>query len=260
LGPYLSPGIPLISVTKGLDETRPGELRVLPDVFHDALPAALQGKIFPAAIGGPCIAGELARRVPTAVVFTGRDRPTLELLARAFATPYYHVRISTDVIGVEVCAALKNAYAMAVGLGAGLHERLGLQPGPVAHHNYESAVFAQACIEMTRLVSALGGKPEQVPNLAGAGDMLVTCSGGRSSRLGKHLGSGLSFSESREKMRGDTLESADVVKVLGEALPALTARGLLRPRAMPLMQHLFDVIVRGQPLAMPFEQFFVDDE
>ena len=109
LGSRILPEIPVIAVTKGLEQGEAGELRVLPDVFREALPEAKRG-MQPCAIAGPCIAGELARRVPTAVVFTGRDRAALEQFATAFSTPYYHIRVSTDVVAVEVCAALKNAY------------------------------------------------------------------------------------------------------------------------------------------------------
>ena len=255
LGPRLPPGIPVIAVTKGLEESEPGVLRILPDVFLEHLPENLRS-LHPCAIGGPCIAGELARRVHTAVVFAGRDESTLKRFAEAFSTPYYHVRTSTDVVGVEVCAALKNAYAMAVGIGAGVHERAGGTAAPVAHHNYEAAVFAQACIEMDQLVRMLGGDPAHVPHLAGAGDMLVTTSGGRSSRLGRWLGLGLSFPEAQEKMKGDTLESADLIRVLGGALPTLIEQGKLPPGALPLMRHLHEVIVGGQRIDMPFDQFF----
>jgi glycerol-3-phosphate dehydrogenase (NAD(P)+) len=256
LGPRLRPGVPVIAVTKGLEESEPGVLRILPDVFLDALPETVKGGLHPCAIGGPCIAGELARRVPTAVVFAGRDEAVLERFATAFATPYYHIRTSTDVVAVEVCAALKNAYAMAVGIGAGVHERLGGTASPVAYHNYEAAVFAQACLEMDRVVRMLGGDPSHVPHLAGAGDMLVTTSGGRSSRLGRWLGLGLTFDQAREKMRGDTLESADLVRVLGGALPTLVAQGKLPEGALPLLAHLHEVIVGGKHIDMPFHLFF----
>lgn len=252
----LRPDSLLLSVTKGLEESAPGDLRVLPDVFRDLLPEPLRSKLNPCAIGGPCIAGELARRVPTAVVFTGRDEDVLKRLAAAFTTPYYHIRTSTDVVGVEVCAALKNAYAMAVGIGVGVHEREGGTKAPVAYHNYEAAVFAQACIEMDQVVRMLGGDPRHVPHLAGAGDMLVTTSGGRSSRLGRWLGLGLTFDQAQEKMKGDTLESADLIRVLGGALPALIRQGKLPPGALPLMTHLHDVIVGGQRIDMPFDRFF----
>lgn len=256
LGPRLTEAQPVLAVTKGLEQSEPGVLRILPDVFRDHLPEPIRDRVSPCAVGGPCIAGELARRVPTSVVFTGRDAGVLDRLAEAFRTPYYHIRTSTDVIGVEVCAALKNAYAMAVGIGAGVHERTGGAPSPVAHHNYEAAVFAQACLEMDRLVRVLGGDPSHVPHLAGAGDMLVTTSGGRSSRLGRWLGLGLTFEEARERMKGETLESADLVRVLGGALPALVGQGKLAEGAMPLMRHLHEVIVGGERIDMPFEAFF----
>jgi glycerol-3-phosphate dehydrogenase (NAD(P)+) len=255
LAPYLRRDVPLVSVTKGLEESPPGQLRILPDVLRDELPATLQAEITPCAIGGPCIAGELARRVPTSVVFCGRDRAALDRLAAIFATPYYHVHVSTDVVGVEVCAALKNAYAMAVGIGAGVHERAGGAPGPVAHHNFEAGIFAQACFEMHLLVKACGGDPRQVPHLAGAGDLMVTTSGGRSSRLGRLLGLGHPFEEARAQMPGDTLESADTVRVVGGALPRLYL-GKLAPGSLPLMEHLHEVIVEGKPIDMPFARFF----
>lgn len=256
LAPYLREGLPVIAVTKGLEETAPGVLNVLPDVFLAALPAEQRPMVAPAAIGGPCIAGELAHRVDTGVVFTGRDPEVLDRLAAAFATPYYHVRVSTDIVGVEVCAALKNAYAMAVGIGAGLHERKGGVAGPVANHNWEAAVFAQACLEMDRLVRALGGGAAVVPNLPGAGDLLVTTSGGRSSRLGRLLGLGLTYRQARERMAGDTLESADTVDVVGGAIPSMVERGVIAPGALPLMEHLHAIIVLGREASMPFERFF----
>jgi len=160
------------------------------------------------------------------------------------------------VVAVEVCAALKNAYAMAVGIGAGVHERMGGRASPVAHHNYEAAVFAQACIEMGQLLRMLGENTDHVAHLAGAGDMLVTTSGGRSSRLGRWLGLGYSFEQAREKMKGETLESAELVRVLGSALAGLVARGKLKEGSLPLMAHLFEVIVGGKTVDMPFHLFF----
>jgi glycerol-3-phosphate dehydrogenase len=142
IGPHLRPGVPIFMITKGLSWDN-GELRVLPDVLRDRLPAALSEGLSPMAIGGPCIAGELARRVPSCVVLTGRDRAALVALEAMIATDYYHVLTSTDVVGVEACAALKNAYAMGVAFATGLHDRRGGQPGSVATHNLESAVFAR---------------------------------------------------------------------------------------------------------------------
>lgn len=251
VGPHLRPGRPIISVTKGF-EWNGAALRILPDVLADRLPPGLCA---PAAIGGPCIAGELAGRVPTAVVFTGRDASLLGPLRALFATDYYHVHISDDAVGVEVCAALKNAYAMAVGFGAGLHEARGGSSGKVAMHNYEAAVFAQAAREMTQLVTLLGGRPETAVGLPGVGDLLVTCNGGRTSRLGRWFGRGLRRDDAIAAMEGATLESVDVLGVLDEALGVWTASGMAPPARFPLLRHLCDVVVRDVPVAVPLSAF-----
>jgi glycerol-3-phosphate dehydrogenase (NAD(P)+) len=115
--PFARPEIPVVMISKGLewDGTR---FRVLPDTIRDGWPEG----IAPAAIAGPCIAGELARRVETCVVLTGRETSVLERLRSLLRTDYYHLVVSPDVIGVEVSAALKNAYAMGIAFALGLHE------------------------------------------------------------------------------------------------------------------------------------------
>jgi glycerol-3-phosphate dehydrogenase (NAD(P)+) len=241
---------PTLMISKGLALADVG-LRVLTDVFAEEARAGCQ----PVAVAGPCIAGELARRVPTLVVFTGRD---LEL-ARRFAgwveTPYYRVRVEPDVIGVQVCAALKNAYAMGVALGAGLHERAGGERGSVAMHNYEAAVFAQAIREMHAWVVSLGGDGRSVVGLAGTGDLTVTCNGGRTGRFGALLGRGHSLREALDSMQGATLECLEVLALLDGYLARPRAGGIER-RDVPLLSHLIDIGLHEAPLAMPFAEFF----
>lgn len=255
LGPLLWPGVPLFMITKGL-VAADGKLEVLPDVVRAQLPERLRASVFPAAIGGPCIAGELARRVETCVVLTGRDRPTLDRIAQAIRTPYYHVFSSTEVVGVEACAALKNAYAMGVALAAGLHEKRGGLPGSVAMHNYESAVFAQATVEMRRIVRLLGGDPESVVWLPGVGDLDVTMNGGRTGRFGRLLGMGLDVKAAIDRMEGATLECLEIIDVLAGALPAYEARGEIDRGELPLFWHMAEIVREGRPLAMPFDRFF----
>jgi glycerol-3-phosphate dehydrogenase (NAD(P)+) len=208
------------------------------------------------AVAGPCIAGELARRVPTCVLFTGRNPEVATRLAELARTDYYHPVVEEDVVGAEACAAMKNAYAMGIALAQGLHERDGGTPGSVAMHNYESAVFAQAIVEMTRLVRALGGAPETPAGLAGVGDLDVTCNGGRTGRFGKLLGLGIGRAEAIARMQGATLECLDILAVLREALPALEQRGELAPGDLPLLDHLAAIALDDAPVHMPFPRFF----
>jgi len=247
-------GLPIAMVSKGL-EWNGTELRVLPDVLVEAL-GAEASDVAPVAVAGPCIAGELARRVPTAVVFTGRSAELNETWAGWVRGPYYHVWTTTDVVGAEVCAALKNAYAMGIALAQGLHERAGGQPGSIALHNYEAAVFAQSIWEMQKLIRLLGGDAEQAAWLPGVGDLDVTCNGGRTGKFGRLLGLGLGRDEAIARMQGATLECLEILKALREATAAFTQSGHLAPGALPLAEHLAAIALDGSALEMPFERFF----
>lgn len=255
LAPYVRPDRPVVMITKGLEWSGTA-LTTLPDVLERTLGPELVGRICPAAVAGPCIAGELARRVETCVVLTGRDAAKLERLRSALMTPYYHPFVSSDVLGVEVCAALKNAYAMGIAFALGMHEKSGGVPGSIAQHNYEAAVFAQSVREMRALVRAVGGDPESASGLPGVGDLDVTTNGGRTGRFGKLLGLGLTVPRAVEQMQGATLECLDILRVMQTALPALKAEGNLASDAVPLLEHLIEVALGDRPVAMPFARFF----
>jgi glycerol-3-phosphate dehydrogenase (NAD(P)+) len=257
IGPLLRPGQMILAVTKGLEITAEGDLRIFPDLLESELPTAVRGQVGLAAVGGPCIAGELAGRRQSCVVFGSRDPATLESLGAVFRTSYYHVWTTTDLVGLEYCAALKNAYALGVGLAAGLLEREGGVDVAGAHmHNLAAAVLAQACMEIARMLHIVGGSPQLAVGLPGPGDLYVTCQGGRTARLGKLLGLGHTYQEARRIMAGETLESAEVIRVMGQALPRLVARGLLSPEELPLLRRLIDVVVHGRPAELPLAGFF----
>ncbi|NUO49392.1 MAG: glycerol-3-phosphate dehydrogenase [Polyangiaceae bacterium] len=257
LSPYMRRGTPLFMITKGL-VLEGSRLETLPDVVRASLPDSVRADIHPAAIAGPCIAGELARRVPSCVVLAGRDKRSLTQIADAIRAPYYHPFPTTDVVGAEVCAALKNAYAMGIGFAAGMHEKRGGAAGSVAMHNLESATMAQAVLEMRRIVVRLGGDPDTVSGLAGVGDLDVTTNGGRTGRFGKLLGQGLSRNEAVAAMQGATLECLEILAVMKSALIG-GAIGRLSMRELPLLGHLIDVALDGAPVHLPLERFFQDE-
>lgn len=255
LGPELSRAPrPVLMISKGL-VWQDQRLQVLPDVFQAALPPAAAERVQPVGVAGPCIAGELLRRVPTSVVFTGRSKATCEAWRALARGAYYFVHFEADVVGAETCAALKNAFAMGVGFGAGVHEARGGQSGSVAYHNYESGVFAQAILEMQRVVELAGGNPRTAVGLPGTGDLTVTCNGGRTGRFGKWLGLGLTLGQAIEKMEGATLECLEILRELDLALASWDLSGATRREELPLLRHLTDVALRGAPVAMPFERF-----
>jgi glycerol-3-phosphate dehydrogenase (NAD(P)+) len=260
LAPHIRPGMMIIAVTKGLEATESGDLRILPDVLAGELPAGVRDQVTLAAIGGPCIAGELAGRRHTCVYFTSRNAAALPILRDLFKTSYYHVFLSTDIMGVEVGVALKNAYTLAVGLAGGMLERLGgLDEADAANHNPAAALFGASATEMARIVALLGGNPAKAMSLPGVGDQYVTCAGGRTVRLGRLLGKGLTYAQARAEMAGETLESAFVVTQIAKALPGLEARGVLGRDELPLMRHLCRVITQNAPADVDFDRLFADD-
>jgi glycerol-3-phosphate dehydrogenase (NAD(P)+) len=257
LATHVSAGVPVVMISKGL-EWDGARLAILPDVLESCFPEPLRGKISPAAVAGPCIAGELALRVDSCVVVSGRDRAKVDALCELLRAPYYHPFASDDALGIEVCAALKNAYAMGIAFALGLHERRGGQPGSIAMHNYEAAVFAQAVREMQRIVQVVGGDPASATGLAGVGDLDVTTNGGRTGRFGRLLGLGHSVSEAIAQMQGATLECLDILRVLRAALPELEQRGKISSRSLPLLRHMAEVALDGRSVEMPFPRFFQD--
>ncbi len=246
--------VPVLMVTKGLF---PGEGRL------DVLPARVAGQVrgrtgleLPVmAVGGPCIAGELAAGRDTSVVITGPDAAVAAVIDRLRA-PYYHARASSDLIGVEICAAFKNFFALAVGAVAGLLEGQGEAPNGARMHNLSSSVFTQSIREMALLIEVSGGVPATAFGLAGAGDLYVTCLAGRNSRMGRLLGLGLPYARAKaEHMAADTVEGAQLALDLGPTLEAMMASGALPAIRMPLTRAVLDTVCRDRPIALDFAQY-----
>ncbi len=109
---------------------------------------------------------------------------------------------------------------------------------------------------MGQMVRLMEGHPDTPDRLAGVGDMYVTSTGGRSVRVGRLVGSDLTFSEARSKMAGGALECAATIEVIGGALLKLTERGIIEPTDFPLMRHLHVVIAKDQHPKIPWGAFF----
>ncbi len=246
LRPLLHRQLPVIMITKGMHPER-DTLTALPDVVARDLDVPV------AAIGGPCIAGELAVRRHTGTVIASRDRQLAEQFCKTFETGYYHPRVSTDMIGVEVCAAFKNFYAISVGWAHGALEALPETENKARNNNPAAILFDQSVRELLVLTMALGGTAESVWGMPGAGDLYVTCQAGRNSRLGNNLGRGLTYAEVKAgPMKGDTIEGAELGVACAHSLRALiNSRGL----KLPLMQTLLATLTMNVPLKPDWSAF-----
>ena len=258
VGPYFTSKVPVLSVTKGLEDQPDGTLLTLPDAINQRLSPHLRDHVSLNAIGGPCTAHELAARRQTCVVFCGKDKQILSWLREIISTEYYHIWLSTDVVGVETCAALKNAYALGICLGMGMMEQAG-PDGLADMYNPQAALFAQGCLEIGRFLRLLGGGADKVAWLPAPGDLFVTIFGGRTARLGKLLGKGVPFTQAREALAGVTLESVEIITRVGRALHKRNQTGEVDLGDYPLLLHLDQVINEGQPVKIPWDRFFFSD-
>lgn len=250
--PRLPEHIPVISVTKGLMDTPEGQLLTYVDLWQAKLDEL--GKQIPlCAIGGPCTSYELVAHDQTEVSFCGKDMAVLRMIKAAMATDYYHISLSTDVVGVESAVALKNGYALGIALTIGLNQRrFGIESEP--HFNSQAAVFGQAVREMAKLL-ALQGAGTLDNLVVGAGDLYVTVYGGRTRLVGILLGRGLDIDEAKAELAGVTLESLVVAERVAKAIRIQAQKGLADLAEFPLLMHIDEIITKKAAVNIPWEDF-----
>jgi glycerol-3-phosphate dehydrogenase (NAD(P)+) len=256
LGPVLPLDVPVVALTKGLAGDGQN-LHLLPDVFRNRLPTHYRDRLQIAAIGGPSIAGELAARRHTCIVVTGTDQDLLDWVVEIFRTPYYHIWTSTDVVGVEVCVALKNLYSLAVGAVQGLLESEGVADNGAEMHNLAAALFAQGAWETAYMVNYMGGSHSSIYSMPGVGDLYVTSQGGRNTRMGRLLGLGMRYEEAKAThMPEDTIEGADLAFAIGPTMQKLVEQGELAEGSIPLLRKMIEILCDDAPIMFPWNEFF----
>jgi glycerol-3-phosphate dehydrogenase (NAD(P)+) len=134
------------------------------------------------ALSGPSFAAEVARGLPCALTLASRDASFAREAAAVLHGGRMRVYYTTDLVGVEIGGAVKNVMAIAAGISDGLG--LGL--------NARAALITRGLAEIARLGAALGGSPETLFGLAGAGDLILTATGdlSRNRRVGLELAHG----------------------------------------------------------------------
>ncbi|MER8377030.1 glycerol-3-phosphate dehydrogenase [Mesorhizobium sp. M1409] len=237
---------PVALVTKGLD---PAGSTV--STYAQTLPFRIPMMSAFIGIGGPCIARELANRLPTASIYACQDISTAERFAAIMETDYYRLAVTADVTGVEACAALKNFFA--IGVSAMQTRYPDQKRADGQSKNPTAAAFTQASLEMARLCERLGGHAATAFGLAGLGDLHVTVGGGRNSRLGHGLGTGRSVLDVLSSdLFGETVEGVDTARVLATmALEKPSIDGEASPY-FPLASAIMDAVLQQKPFSLDF--------
>ena len=179
---------------------------------------------------GPCLAKELARKNQTSVVIANKNIKIAKSIGKIISTKYYLTEYSRDVIGVEVCSAIKNIYAMIIGAGQSL--------------NSSSNLFQKSILEMKYLIRYFKGKDETILGLAGVGDLYVSAAGGRNSKMGSYLGKGFTFKTAKKKfMPNDTVEGEQLAR---EIAPFILKK--IDKKKIPLMINFLKTIIGNKKL------------
>ena len=249
---YKNDKIPkILMLTKGLSIYK-NKYELLVDKLERLLKDRGIKKIDISAVGGPCLATGLANRVHSSVVIANKDIQTAKKIADMLNTNYYHTSHSDDLNGVEVSAAIKNIFSMAVGAAKGLcSKNISNEVRDKNYLNTASALIKQSIYEMEIFVEHLEGKKETVKGLAGLGDLYVSSGGGRNAKMGAYIGEGLTFSEAKKtKMEKVTVEGADLAKEISEKV-----NEDFNEKQLPLMLGMINAIVEDKKLELNWEAF-----
>ena len=217
-------GVPVLSVAKGIEISslhRPSEVI-----------AEFLGRRPIAALSGPSIAAELARRLPATMVVAGADNSNefARWVQELFTTSYLRVYRNEDLLGVELAGALKNVIAVA----AGILDGMGMG------NNAKAALLTRGLVEITRLGVAMGAQPETFAGLAGMGDLVTTCVSpeGRNRTFGQRVGQG----EAPQVVLASMVGVVEGVPTCESVVRLAKARGI----EMPIAESLHGVLFEGR--------------
>ncbi|CAN5854078.1 NAD(P)H-dependent glycerol-3-phosphate dehydrogenase [soil metagenome] len=223
VGPHLHPEAPILSVVKGIEQAT---FRRMTQIVADELPGRRV-----AALSGPNLAREIAAGKPAGSVVASEDAELATEIAIALSSDRFRVYTNPDVIGVEMCGALKNVVALA----AGMVDGLGFGDSGKA------GIITRGLAEMTRLGVAAGAHPLTFAGLAGVGDLIATCMSplSRNRHAGELIASGVPWPEAGERLSG----VAEGVWTVDGALGLAKSLGV----EMPIAERVRAVVFDHQP-------------
>jgi glycerol-3-phosphate dehydrogenase (NAD(P)+) len=213
----------LLSVVKGIEQ---GSHLRMSEVIDEELPGRRV-----AALSGPNMAREIADGLPAASVVASEDADLAAEIGAILGSDRFRVYTNPDLVGVELCGALKNVVAVAAGFVDGL----------AFGDSAKAGIITRGLAEMTRLGTAAGAEPMTFAGLAGVGDLIATCMSplSRNRRAGELMASGMSSTDAAAHLNG-VAEGVDTVR---GALELAALRGI----EMPIAEQVDAVVHAGRP-------------
>jgi len=222
--PFVAPSADILSVAKGLE---PGTLLRMSEVIVDA-GGFLARRV--AALSGPNLASEIARGLPASAVVAAQEPMLADRIVDRVGRREFRLYVNSDLLGVELCGALKNVIAIAAGAADGLG----------FGDNGKAGLITRGLAEMTRLGIAAGANPLTFAGLAGVGDVIATCGStlSRNHRLGEELAKGRRWEEIEAALPGVAEGAYTVDAALG-----LAGRFDVE---MPIAQEIHNALFEGK--------------
>lgn len=223
----LPENVPIICASKGIESDT---LMTMDEVMHYVLPGRYHN--FLAYLSGPTFAKEIALGLPATCVVASTNEEVARLVQIYFSNSNFRVYTSADVVGVEIGGAAKNVIAIAAGICDGA--RLG--------NNARAAIITRGLAEISRLAVAKGANPLTLMGLAGAGDLVLTCTGdlSRNRMVGRLLGEGKRIEEILSGMKM-VAEGVRTSKALYELSKRLNIE-------MPITEKIYQIIYEGREI------------
>ncbi|MGD9496215.1 MAG: NAD(P)H-dependent glycerol-3-phosphate dehydrogenase [Armatimonadota bacterium] len=230
LAPYVPPDAPQVCATKGIEcATGMRMSELLAQELGGDQSVALQARFV--ALSGPNLSHEINEGMPALSVAASADESRARQAQELLTTPTFRVYRNPDIVGVELCGALKNVIAIAAGMSDGL--------GFGA--NARAALITRGLAEMQRLGVALGAHPLTFAGIAGMGDLVTTCT----SRLSRNYSTGLRLA------RGETREAIQAsMRAVAEGIPTTQAEMTLAAQLgieVPIAEAVHAVLFEGLP-------------
>jgi glycerol-3-phosphate dehydrogenase (NAD(P)+) len=224
VAPFLARQADVLSVVKGLEN---GSLLRMSEVIAEA--AGIEPRRI-AALSGPNLAGEIAQGLPASAVVAAEDIDLAQRVVERLGRREFRLYVNRDILGVELCGALKNVIAIAAGAADGLG----------FGDNGKAGLMTRGLAEMIRLGAAAGANRLTFAGLAGIGDVIATCGSrlSRNHRLGEELAKGRSWAEIEATLPG-TAEGAYTV----DAALALADRYDVE---MPIAREVHNALFEGK--------------
>lgn len=222
IAPFVSAQV-VISLTKGMEADT---FKLMSDIIREELPEVPYG-----VLSGPNLAKEILAGMPSATVIASPSELVRSAVQHALHSGLFRVFASDDVYGVELGGALKNIYAVAMGMGNAF----------AIGENTKSLILTRALAEMSRFAVHMGANPLTFLGLAGVGDLFATCNSplSRNYQMGYKLGQGKSLQQASEEL-GQTAEGINTIA-------QVRACAKQRDVYMPIATALYDVIFEKAP-------------